>query len=65
MKECLVDEPPKYIKGIEFGVLSSQEIIKQAEVEIATRDLYDLEKGRQPKENGAIDQRMVCKILFG
>lgn len=62
MKEIVNDEHPRYIKEIEFGVLSPQEIIKQAEVQITTRDLYDLEKGRIPKKHGAIDRRMVSLI---
>jgi DNA-directed RNA polymerase III subunit RPC1 len=59
MKEILVGDPPRFIRGIDFGVLSPQEIIKQSEVQISTRDIYDLEKGRAPKEFGAIDRRMV------
>lgn len=59
MKESLVDEPPKYIKGITFGILSPQDIIKRAEVEIVDRDLYDLSKGRSAKQYGPLDPRMV------
>lgn len=55
-----MDDPPRLIRGIDFGVLSPQEILKQSEVQVATRNLYDLEKGRTPKEFGAIDRRMVC-----
>jgi DNA-directed RNA polymerase III subunit RPC1 len=59
MKETVNDDHPRYIRAIEFGILSPQEIVKQAEVQIATRDLYDLEQGRIPKKHGAIDRRMV------
>lgn len=66
------DDPPRCIKGIQFGVLSSQEIVKQSEVEVSTRDLYDLEKGRAPKDHGAIDTKMgvsnnfsECKTCHG
>lgn len=59
MKETVVNDPPKSIKGIEFGILSAQEIVKESQVEITHRDIYDLEKGRVPKEHGAIDMRMV------
>lgn len=62
MKETLTDVPPRYIRAIEFGILSPQEIVKQAEVQISTRDLYDLEKGRVPKKHGAIDRKMVCSM---
>ncbi|CUM63180.1 uncharacterized protein PRCAT00000748001 [Priceomyces carsonii] len=58
MKEVLVDETPKCIKGLEFGALSAKEIIAQSEVEVKTRDLYDLERGRTAKEYGALDPRM-------
>lgn len=52
MKEVVVDVAPKCIKGIEFGALSAKDIIAQSEVEVHTRDLYDLEKGRIPKDGG-------------
>ena len=58
MKEVVVDIAPKCIKGLEFGALSAKDIVAQSEVEIQTRDLYDLEKGRTPKEHGALDTRM-------
>ncbi|ODV80533.1 DNA-directed RNA polymerase III subunit C1 [Suhomyces tanzawaensis NRRL Y-17324] len=58
MKEVVVDIAPKCIKGLEFGALSAKEIIAQSEVEVKTRDLYDLEKGRAAKDNGALDTKM-------
>lgn len=58
MKEVVIDIAPKCIKGLEFGALSAKDIVAQSEVEIQTRDLYDLEKGRTPKEHGALDTRM-------
>ncbi|KAK6882928.1 DNA-directed RNA polymerase III subunit RPC1 [Candida tropicalis] len=58
MKEVVGDIAPKCIKGLEFGALSAKDIVAQSEVEIQTRDLYDLEKGRTPKEHGALDTRM-------
>lgn len=59
MKEVVIDNQPKCIKGIEFGILSPQQIVKQSEVEVSTNKLYDLENGRTPAEHGAIDRRMV------
>lgn len=59
MKQTVVDTPPKRIAAVHFGVLSPQEIVKQAEIEVSTRELFDLEKGRIPKEHGALDRRMV------
>ncbi|CAI5759212.1 unnamed protein product [Candida verbasci] len=58
MKEVVVDVAPKCIKGLDFSALSAKDIVAQSEVEIVTRDLYDLEKGRTPKESGALDTRM-------
>jgi DNA-directed RNA polymerase III subunit RPC1 len=58
MKETVVDVAPKRISGIEFGALSQEDILAQSEVEVATRDLFDLEKGRTPKSNGALDTKM-------
>ncbi|KAK7206823.1 putative DNA-directed RNA polymerase III subunit [Myxozyma melibiosi] len=58
MKQTVVDTPPKRISAVHFGVLSPQEIVKQAEIEVSTRELFDLEKGRIPKEHGALDRRM-------
>ncbi|KAK9450860.1 uncharacterized protein V1518DRAFT_158462 [Limtongia smithiae] len=58
MKATAVDEPPKRISAVRFGVLSPQEIVKQAEIEVSTRELFDLEHGRAPKQHGALDRRM-------
>ncbi|CDK28947.1 unnamed protein product [Kuraishia capsulata CBS 1993] len=58
MKETVVDISPKCISGIEFGVLSAAEIVAQSEVEVSTRNLFDLENGRKPVKDGALDTRM-------
>ncbi|CAK7896024.1 DNA-directed RNA polymerase III subunit RPC1 [[Candida] anglica] len=58
MKEVVVDVAPKCIKGLEFSALSAKDIIAQSEVEVLTRDLYDLEKGRTAKTGGALDTKM-------
>lgn len=58
MKEVVIDEAPKCIKGLEFGALSAKDIVAQSEVEVVTRDLYDLENGRTVRESGALDTRM-------
>lgn len=57
-KEVVLDIAPKCIDGLDFSALSAKDIVAQSEVEIQTRDLYDLEKGRVPKEGGALDTRM-------
>lgn len=58
MKEVVVDVAPKKILGLEFSALSPAEIVAQSEVEVTTRDLYDLEKGRSAKTGGALDPKM-------
>ncbi len=58
MKETVVDIPPKKIAAIQFTALTPPEIVAQSEVEVATRDLFDLDKGRVPKKNGALDTKM-------
>ncbi|KAK9462027.1 uncharacterized protein V1516DRAFT_685057 [Lipomyces oligophaga] len=58
MKQVVTDTPTKRIAAVQFGVLSPQEIVKQAEMDVSTRELFDLEKGRIPKEHGALDRRM-------
>ncbi|AJU02326.1 BCN_G0049950.mRNA.1.CDS.1 [Saccharomyces cerevisiae] len=58
MKEVVVSETPKRIKGLEFSALSAADIVAQSEVEVSTRDLFDLEKDRAPKANGALDPKM-------
>ncbi|CAI4064204.1 hypothetical protein N7582_002611 [Saccharomyces uvarum] len=58
MKEVVVSETPKRIKGLEFSALSAADIVAQSEVEVSTRDLFDLEKDRAPRANGALDPKM-------
>ncbi|CAH6722905.1 DNA-directed RNA polymerase III subunit Rpc1p [[Candida] jaroonii] len=58
MKELVVDISPKRIEALQFGALSAQEIVAQSDVEVKTRDLYDLENGRTVKSAGALDPKM-------
>ncbi|AMD22835.1 HHR066Cp [Eremothecium sinecaudum] len=58
MKEVVVDIAPKKITGLEFSALSASDIVAQSEVEIYTRDLFDLENGRLPTKGGALDPKM-------
>lgn len=62
MKEVVVHDAPKCIKEIEFGALSAKDIVAQSEVEIVTRDLYDLEKGRTVRDGGALDTKMGTSL---
>lgn len=67
MKEVVVNDPPRRIAGLEFGALSPQDILKEAEVEVSSRNFYDINKGRVPHENGPLDTRLVrfsCLFLI-
>ncbi len=57
MKELVVQDAPKKIKSIQFGVMSKQEIVNLAELEVVTRDIYNL-PDRQPRVGGVLDRRM-------
>ena len=57
MKEVVVDIALNVLKVWSLG-LYLQRYSSSVEVEIQTRDLYDLEKGRVPKEHGALDTKM-------
>jgi DNA-directed RNA polymerase III subunit RPC1 len=57
-KEQVVDDMPKVIKEIHFGVLSNQDIVNQSHVELSDRRLFNLDHGRENLEYGPLDQRM-------
>ncbi|SHO79390.1 RNA polymerase III largest subunit C160 [Malassezia sympodialis ATCC 42132] len=57
MKELVVQDAPKKIKNIQFGVMSKQEIVNLAELEVITRDIYDM-PNRQPRTGGVLDRRL-------
>lgn len=72
MKEVVVDVVPKRIQSLEFLALLAKEIIAQSEVEVTSRDLYNLEAGRTVQNNGALDLYMgtssrlvMCKTCHG
>ncbi|KMQ41804.1 DNA-directed RNA polymerase III largest subunit [Trichophyton rubrum] len=54
----VIDRVPKVIKEINFGVLSNQDIISQAHVEISDRKLFDLDNNRAVARNGPMDPRL-------
>ncbi|KAH0542064.1 hypothetical protein FGG08_003529 [Glutinoglossum americanum] len=60
VKEQVVHSVPKRISEIRFGILSVQDIVKQAVIEVSDRNLFDLENGRVPVQNGALDGRLDC-----
>ncbi|KAI9813282.1 MAG: hypothetical protein M1827_004224 [Pycnora praestabilis] len=65
VKEQVVDTVPKRIKEIKFGVLSNQDIVNQAVLEVSDRSLYDLENNRAAVPNGALDGRMGTSSKSG
>lgn len=54
----VVDDAPKVIKGLQFGVLSNPDIINQSQVELADRRMYNLDEGRNVAVYGPLDPRM-------
>lgn len=59
VKHQVVDKLPKRFKQLKFGIQSNQDIVKQAIVEVSDRQMYDVDKGREPTVNGVLDTRMV------
>lgn len=64
MKEVVVNDPPRRIAGLEFCALSPQDMLKQAEIEVSSRNLYDISKGRTPHEHGPLDSRLGVSSNF-
>ncbi|PKY40391.1 beta and beta-prime subunits of DNA dependent RNA-polymerase [Rhizophagus irregularis] len=56
MKEQILEQAPRRIKHIQFSVLSPQEIVKNAQLAITHRDLFN--DNRKPMENGVLDTRL-------
>ncbi|KAK0564078.1 DNA-directed RNA polymerase III subunit C1 (rpo31) [Tilletia horrida] len=63
MKELVVQDVPKKIKHIQFGVLSMQDIARLAELEVTSRDLYNI-ADRTPVTQGVLDRRMGVSDKF-
>jgi DNA-directed RNA polymerase III subunit RPC1 len=63
-KEQVVNNVPKVIKQLQFGVLSDQDIVNQSAVELVDRRLFDLDKTAPPgttraiADYGPLDRRM-------
>lgn len=59
-KGQVVDDVPKVIKELHFGVLSNQDVINQSTVELADRRIYDFDQGdgRKVAQHGPLDKRM-------
>ena len=61
-KDIVVDNAPKRIKYLQFGILSPQEIVAISEFEATQRDLYQLGGAgseRTAAPNGVLDKRLV------
>ncbi|TGZ83978.1 beta and beta-prime subunits of DNA dependent RNA-polymerase [Ascodesmis nigricans] len=65
MKAQVIDNNPKRIKNVQFGIMSPQDVVKQGVIEVATRELYEIDGGRAPKKNGALDSRMGTSSKSG
>lgn len=57
-KQQVVDNIPKIIKALQFGVLDNNDIVNQSQVELADRRMYNLDEGRRIAEYGPLDRRM-------
>lgn len=57
-KQQVIDDTPKVIKGLHFGVLSNRDIVNQSQVELADRRMYNLDEGRNVAIHGPLDPRM-------
>ncbi|KAJ5797450.1 DNA-directed RNA polymerase III subunit RPC1 [Penicillium pulvis] len=57
-KAQVIDRTPKIIKELKFGVLTKNDIVEQAAVEVSDRKFFDLENGRKVVSNGPLDTRM-------
>ncbi|CAO3643339.1 unnamed protein product [Cunninghamella echinulata] len=61
MKEQVLDNTPKKIRYIQFGVLSPQNMVKISELEITQRDLY-MPESRTPVKGGVLDLRLGTSV---
>lgn len=62
IKQQVVDDVPKVIKALQFGVLSNNDIVNQSQVELADRRMYNLDEGRKIAEYGPLDRRMGTSL---
>ncbi|EPY49320.1 DNA-directed RNA polymerase III complex large subunit Rpc1 [Schizosaccharomyces cryophilus OY26] len=57
MKDPIDNQVPKKIKHLQFGISGPKEFVKDATVEVFSRDLYTM-TDRSPAEHGALDLHM-------
>ncbi|KAI5857314.1 beta and beta-prime subunits of DNA dependent RNA-polymerase [Durotheca rogersii] len=65
VKHQVVDKLPKRFKRIKFGIQSNQDIVNQAVIEVSDRTLYDVDRGREPTQNGVLDKRLGTSSKTG
>ncbi|KZF19018.1 beta and beta-prime subunits of DNA dependent RNA-polymerase [Xylona heveae TC161] len=58
VKEQVVDHIPKRFKELKFGILSNQDVVNQALVEVSDRALYNPDQNRAVIQHGPLDGRM-------
>lgn len=63
VKHQVVDKLPKKFKQIKFGIQSNQDIVNQAVIEVSDRSMYDVDRGREPTQNGVLDKRLVSGTI--
>ncbi|KAI1179141.1 DNA-directed RNA polymerase III subunit RPC1 [Nemania sp. FL0916] len=65
VKHQVVDKLPKRFKNLKFGVQSNQDIVNQGVLEVSDRSMYDIDKGREPTQNGVLDKRLGTSSKTG
>ncbi len=63
VKHQVVDKLPKRLRNLKFGIQSNQDIVNQGVLEVSDRSMYDIDKGREPTQNGVLDKRLVSTAL--
>ncbi|KAI0849327.1 beta and beta-prime subunits of DNA dependent RNA-polymerase [Daldinia vernicosa] len=65
VKHQVVDKLPKKFRQIKFGIQSNQDIVNQAVIEVSDRTMYDIDRGREPTQNGILDKRLGTSSKTG
>ncbi|KAI0196975.1 DNA-directed RNA polymerase III subunit RPC1 [Astrocystis sublimbata] len=65
VKHQVADKLPKRFKNIQFGIQSNQDIVNQGVLEVSDRSMYDVDKGREPTQNGVLDKRLGTSSKTG
>ncbi|KAK1750871.1 DNA-directed RNA polymerase III subunit RPC1 [Echria macrotheca] len=65
IKEQIVDEVPKKLKALKFGIQSYEDIVRQGVLEVSDNLLYDVDNGRKTYPHGPLDPRMGTSSKSG